>query len=351
MQEVFRHVFHFNRPNDSKCRLINAGICILIINVVGYVSGNYSFNAIGSMGVFTFLNYTPTEGARIMKRLIFVGIVLTISYNLGMLSTLNPWLPPIIIGLIAFFSRLFFRLFQIDKPGDIFAVLCAAAGATKPVTFSEMPQLSFFFICGVVLSIVMGYITLRIEGAPKQSVHFNFYLIERVRQYPRSVVDSFNYAISLFIVSYINLALGLGSYSWMMVSASAILQGNTLLQIYSRNFQRIIGTVLGLVTAALLLSLPMNVTTKIIFIVIFYVIVEYFMPRNYSIGIFFVTNMVMLQMTLATPDIWPELLQARFFGITIGSVLGAISATLQYRLYHFYSQTIINERTYDDDFQ
>ncbi|XJS10688.1 FUSC family protein [Aerococcaceae bacterium WGS1372] len=351
MQEVFRHIFHFNRPNDSKWRLINAGICILIINVIGYVSGNYSFNAVGSMGVFTFLNYTPTEGSRIMKRLVFVGIVLTISYNLGMLSTLNPWLPPIIIGLIAFFSRLFFRLFQVDKPGDLFAVLCAGAGATRPVTLSEMPQLAFFFICGVALSIIMGYITLRIEDAPKQSTSLNLSLVERIRSHPRSVVDSFNYAISLFFVSYINLALGFGSYSWMMVSASAILQGNTLLQIYSRNFQRIIGTVLGLITAALLLSLSLNITTKIIIIVVFYMIVEYYMPRNYSVAIFFVTNMVMLQMTLATPDIWPELLEARFFGITIGSILGALSATLQYRLYHFYSHTIINERTYDDDFQ
>lgn len=348
MQEVFRHIFLFNRPNDSKWRLINAGICILIINVIGYLSGNYGFNAIGSLGVFTFLNYMTDEGHRIMKRLVFVGIILTLSYILGMLSTLNPWLPPIIIAIIAFFSRLLYRLFRIDRPGDMFAVLCASAGATKPVSLAEMPQLAFFFLCGVALSLVMDYVTLRIEGAPKQSTTLEFTLTERIHEYPRSVIDSFNYALSLFIVSYINLALGFGGYSWMMVSASAILQGNTLLQIYSRNFQRIIGTVLGLMTASLLLSFSLSVTSKIVMITLFYVIIEYFMPRNYSVAVFFVTNMVMLQMTLTTVDFLPELLQARLFGILIGSLLGALSANLQYRLYHFYSQTIINERTFDD---
>lgn len=351
MQDVIKHIFHYNRPNDSKWRIIFAGICILIINIIGYISGNYTFNAIGSMGVFTFLHYSPSEGSRIMKRMVFVGILLFICYILGMIATLNMWLPPIIISLVAFTTRLLFRVFQIDKPGDLFAILCTAAGTTKAVTLSEMPTMAFFFACGVMLSLIMGLITLKIEGAPKQYLKVNFNLTERIREHPRSVVDSFQYAISLFITSYINIALGLGGYSWMVVSCSAILQGNTLLQIWSRNFQRIIGTICGLLTAAMILAIPMTILVKIAIVVIFFVIVEYFMPRNYSIAIFFVTNMVMLQMTLANPDIWLQLLKARLLGIIIASLLGVISASIQYRLYHFYSQTIINERTYDDNFQ
>lgn len=64
---------------------------------------------------------------------------------------------------------------------------------------------------------------------------------------------------------------------------------------------------------------------------------------------FFVTNMVLLQMTLNDPYIWPELLKVRFLGIIIGSLLGVVAAVIQYRFYHFYSQSIINERTYDGD--
>ncbi len=143
------------------------------------------------------------------------------------------------------------------------------------------------------------------------------------------MIDSFSYAVTLFFASYINLL------------------GNTLLQIYGRHFQRIIGTTLGLVTATLLMLVPMSIEVKISLVVIIYVIVEYFMPRNYSIGIFFVTNMLMLQMTLTTPAIWPSLIHSRFYAILVGSLIGAASAFVQYKLFDFYSQTLINEKTYD----
>lgn len=41
-----------------------------------------------------------------------------------------------------------------------------------------------------------------------------------------------------------------------------------------------IGTTLGLVTATLLMLVPMTIEVKIILVVIIYVVVEYFMPRN-----------------------------------------------------------------------
>ena len=349
MHELKRQIFHYHNPKDSKVRLIVAGICILVINLIGYFLGNYSINAVASLGVFTFLHYTPTEGDRIMKRMIFVGSFLFISYVLGLLSTVYILMGPIFIGVIAFLSRLLFRLFKIDKPGDLFIILCAAAGASTPVLLEEISQLSLYFLFGVLLSLLMGYVSLKIEHAPKQSTSFQFNLLERIRQEPRSMIDSFSYAVTLFFASYINLAVGLDQKSWLIVSTAAILQGNTLLQMYGRHFQRIIGTTLGLVTATLLMLVPMSIEVKISLVVIIYVIVEYFMPRNYSIGIFFVTNMLMLQMTLTNPTIWPSLIHSRFYGILIGSLIGAASAFTQYKLFDFYSQTLINEKTYDSN--
>ena len=303
------------------------------------------------MGVFTFLHYTPNEGSRILKRMTFVGTCLLFEYMLGMLgmlSTVYTLMGPIIIALVGLVSRLLFLLFDIDKPGDLFVILRSAVGASRPVSLSEIPKLSLLFIFGVVLSLIMGYVALKIEGAPKQSLSFNLNLRERVRNDPRAMVDSVSYAITLFFASYINLAIGLDQKSWLIVSAAAILQGNTLLQMYGRNFQRIIGTSLGLIVAILLMFIPFTIEARIALIVIVYVIVEYFMPRNYSIGIFFVTNMVMLQTTLTAIDL-ASIAHSRFFGIVIGSLIGAASAFIQYRLFDFYSQTIINERTYSPD--
>ncbi|MGO4940895.1 hypothetical protein ACTQ45_12875 [Fundicoccus sp. Sow4_D5] len=59
--------------------------------------------------------------------------------------------------------------------------------------------------------------------------------------------------------------------------------------------------------------------------------------------------MILLQMTLTNPDIWPSLIHSRFFGMLIGSLIGVISAFIQFKLFDFYSQTLINERTYDSN--
>lgn len=59
--------------------------------------------------------------------------------------------------------------------------------------------------------------------------------------------------------------------------------------------------------------------------------------------------MILLQMTLTNPDIWPNLSHLRFIGMLIGNLIGASSTFTQFKLFDFYSQTLINERTYDSN--
>lgn len=347
MKELYGHIVKYNEANDNYLRLLGAGICILIVNVTGYLVGDYSINAQGSLGLFTFINYSTKDGSRIMKRLLFVGSLLIIGNILGMLASLSMFLPPIVVGFIAFLSRMLYRIFQIERPGDVFVIIAASAGTTQNVSLEEIPHQIVYIMFGIVTSLIIGYLLLKIENVPKQSYTIHSSIKDRIREDPRLIVDSFYYAATLFFASYITLALAFGAYSWMVVSCSAILQGNTLLQIVSRNFQRIIGTSCGLVTAAILLAIDLPILTKIFIIAICFMMAEYFIPHNYSIGIFFITNMLMIQMTLGSTANWPQLLGARFIGITVGSLLGVVSAFIQYRLYHFYSQSLIQKRIYD----
>lgn len=341
LKKFYQTLMEFNHPKDSKVRLILAGICTLIINLIGYMTGIYEINKFGSLGIFTILHYNPTDNQRVMKRLIFTGCFIVIGFTAGMLASLNVWLVPVIISIIGFTSRLLYRIHSINKPGDIFVVLVTAIGTSVQVPFSEMIPLSLYIALGVLLSITMGYVALKIEGVEQQSIKVLTPLSVRIKQNPRAIIDSFFYAITLFFAGYINLALGLGNYAWIVVSCSAILQGNTLSHIINRHFQRIVGTSLGVLSAAFIISFPMNMLAKIILIAIFYVIVEYYIPRNYSIAVFFITNMTMLQGTLLSTNDWQSLLQVRLISIIIGSILGAISAMLQYRIYDYFSKDSI----------
>lgn len=46
MENLKQYIFQYNRPNDSKVRLLIAGFCILVINLLGYFTGNYHINAV-----------------------------------------------------------------------------------------------------------------------------------------------------------------------------------------------------------------------------------------------------------------------------------------------------------------
>ncbi len=334
-------------PQNHLPRVIAAGVCALIVNLTGLILQNPAINGISTLGLFTFLNYQSFEGHRILKRLIFVGTTLIMAYGLGLLIGRMPLASPVIIGLVAFFARLVYRIYHIDKPGDIFVILVLAAGATKTIPLQMIPVELAYISFGVIVSLIVAVVMVHIQKAPKQSFTVTLHFKKSIRLEPRMVVDSFFYAAVLFFAAYVNIALGLSRYSWIIVSCSAILQGNTLKIILDRSFQRIAGTIMGLLTAALLIQIPFSQVLTVVMIVVLYVIVEYFIPRNYSLGIFFVTNMVLLQLSIQNPSIGIEYIGDRFIGITVGTIIGTVAAYIQYHLYRFYSQSIIQDRTYD----
>src|SRR5699024_7889840 len=161
-----------------------------------------------------------------------------VSYTVGLIIGQIPLIAPIAIGLVAFFARLIYRIYRIDKPGDIFVILVMAA-ATRDIPLNQMPAQLLEFAYGIVISLIMAFLLVKYLRLPKQTFTFTFHLKEAIRQDPRMVVDSFYYASVLFFASYLNIVLDLSPYSWIIVSCSAILQGNTLEIILNRSFQRV----------------------------------------------------------------------------------------------------------------
>ncbi|MFW3496944.1 hypothetical protein ACN672_04440 [Aerococcus viridans] len=219
------------------------------VNLTGYLLGMPGINATSNLGLFTFLHFQSFEGSRTIKRMVFVAMTLMVAYTVGLIIGQIPLIAPIAIGLLAFFARLIYRLYRIDKPGDIFVILVMAAAATRDIPLNQMPVQLLEFNYGIVVSLIMAYILVKYLHLPKQT--FTFHLA------------------------------------------------------------------------------------------------EYFIPRNYSMGIFFVTNMVLIQLTFQNPNLGFDYLSYRFEGIVIGTLIGSLAAYLQYHLYKFYSQSMIQDRTYD----
>lgn len=105
-----------------------------------------------------------------------------------------------------------------------------------------------------------------------------------------------------------------------------------------RNIQRIFGTIIGLAIAAFLLNLTLSVFQTLLMITALFVTVEYFVKRNYAIAQFFTTPMSLMLSMLVKQQYLYTLIQFRFLGIVIGSLLGLLAAWMMTTSLNFYNR-------------
>ena len=163
-------------------------------------------------------------------------------------------------------------------------------------------------------------------------------LKSRIDEDPAVVIDSLLYSGILFFAVYLSMGLQLKNPYWLVVSCAAILQGDNLRAMAHRNIQRIFGTIIGLAIAAFLLNLPLSIFETLLMITVLFVTVEYFVKRNYAIAQFFTTPMSLMLSMLVKQQYLYSLIQFRFLGIVIGSLLGLLAAWMMTTSLSFYNR-------------
>ncbi len=301
-QSFFRELLHYQRPKDKPFRLVFAGLVMFSILFLGYINHQLLISSFGSLGIFTFLYYQPLPLKQLMTRLSVVGSYLILGNLLGMLLTHIAWLIPIVVALVGFGGRFFFEVYDISKPGAFFGVMVTAMGASTSIPLAKRS------------------------------------LRERIYQHPEAPLDSIYYSFVLFFAVYISESLHLQNPYWLVVSCASILQGDNLRAIKQRNIQRIFGTTIGLVISAFLLNLALTTFESIVVITILFVTVEYFIRRNYGLAQFFTTPMALMLSLLVRQQYVITLIQFRFLGIVLGSLLGLAAAWLFTVVVTFYER-------------
>ena len=336
-QSFFRELLHYQRPKDNPFRLVFAGLVMFSILFLGYINHQLLISSFGSLGIFTFLYYQPLPLKQLMTRLSVVGSYLFLGNLLGMLSTHIAWLIPIVVALVGFGGRFFFEVYDISKPGAFFGVMVTAMGASTSIPLAKIPFMSGCMLLGIGFSILFALVlhfTEKEISAPlvKRSLR------ERIYRHPEAPLDSIYYSFVLFFAVYISESLHLQNPYWLVVSCASILQGDNLRSIKQRNIQRIFGTTIGLVISAFLLNLALTTFESIVVITILFVTVEYFIRRNYGLAQFFTTPMALMLSLLVRQQYVITLIQFRFLGIVLGSLLGLAAAWLFTVVVTFYER-------------
>jgi len=254
--------------------------------MIGYTLKNLAFASYGALGISTFNYYKHFCRNFLINYLFLIGFFMASSNFLGMISSHYKWTVPIVVSLVAFIGRLFFRLYKINKPGPYFSVMFVSIGASSKIEFSQIPLMSIYFIIGMVVSIVLAVMFTLFDKHPIET-----YKIEPLRNRfisdPSVILDSYLYATILFFATYVSFSLKLYNPYWLVISCAAILQGDKLKDAYTRHIQRITGTIIGLMLAALLLEINLSILNQMLIISILYMIVDIFKKKNYTFLLFF----------------------------------------------------------------
>ncbi|MDT2596218.1 FUSC family protein [Enterococcus dongliensis] len=338
-QSFLKELIHYNKPKESPFRLIGAGLCMISVLLTGYLSHQLAIASFGSLGIFTFLYYQRLPLKQLLLRLLIIGSFLTLGNFLGMLSTHASWTAPIVVALIGFLGRFFFRLHEIAKPGPFFVVMVTAMGTSTKIPLTKIPFMSSYFFIGVIFALIFAFLLHFMEKTPLPVTKTSKSLKTRIIADPAVIIDSLLYSCILFFAVYLSMGLQLENPYWLVVSCAAILQGDTLRAMAHRNVQRIFGTIIGLLIAAFLLNLPLSIFETLVVITLLFVTVEYFIKRNYALAQFFTTPMSLMLAMLAKQQYLYTLIQFRFLGIVIGSLLGLLAAYLINTSLSFYNRT------------
>lgn len=337
-QSFFKELIHYNRPKESPFRLLGAGLCMISVLFTGYLTHQLAISSFGSLGIFTFLYYQRLPLKQLIMRLSIVGSFLTVANFLGMLSTHAAWTAPIVVAIVGFLGRFFFRLYGIAKPGPFFIVMVTAMGASTKIPLTRIPVMSGYFFIGVLFSLLVATILHFVENKPLPAIEARKTVKSRIDDDPAVVIDSLLYSGFLFFAVYLSMSLQLKNPYWLVVSCASILQADNLRAMAHRNVQRIFGTIIGLAIAAFLLYLPLSIFETLLIITVLFVTVEYFVKRNYAIAQFFTTPMALMLSMLVRQQYLYSLIQFRFLGIVLGSLLGLLAGWLMSTSLEFYNR-------------
>ncbi|WP_415954430.1 FUSC family protein [Streptomyces sp. KLOTTS4A1] len=126
----------------------------------------------------------------------------------------------------------------------------------------------------------------------------------------------------------LSLALGLGHGYWAAIAAAAVLHSVNVRMAAQRAVQRTFGTVAGLLLAFGVLAAGPTPTVLVLVIVLLEFLLEYFVVRNYGLGVVFLTPLALLLTDLADPEPAGVLVADRALSSLLGITIGLVCALL-----------------------
>ena len=326
--EIGRHVIRIHDVGPGLHVALRAAFCLAVPLVALHATDHLPWALFAGFGGLAAVYGRYDTYARRVQMQLVAGATLVGAMLVG---TLVSYLQaPVLVRVLALavvgvlVSALSFG-FQWTPPGAVFAVFAAGACASVPATPS-----SFLAVLGVgggtVLLSVAVVLVLSLRRARPRTV-----LVPAMRWHRSTSSWSGALVMGVAVVAggaAVDVLLD-GHWYWACIAAiSAVTGPNTHARV-ARGVQRFLGTVLGVVLTAGLLSLDPSAEVLLVVAVLCQALTELTILRNYAIGMTPITVFALVMVHLASPEHAENILGDRIMETFVGIVAGlAVALTV-----------------------
>lgn len=313
------------KQTDRKWHLpVLAGLCIGLPVLAGYYTNHLAEGKLVSLAALVILYIHSAGIASRMITLMACSFGIMVSFSVGVVFSFDPVVAAVVLGLfgIVVHGALYY-LNMLRPPGNFFFIMVASIAICMPHNFAAAPQKIGLVGIGTMFSCVMGFVysLLTVKNLPAATNVINIPKNKYV-----NFVESLTFGLFLCLSLLLAHFLRLENPYWAPTSCAAVMQGPSARHIWQRSVQRILGTLVGLGMTWVILLLQPSLLTICISIILLQTIVEFLVVRNYGIAVVFISVLTIFlaespERLTAPPN---ALIVARFYGILIGSLLGAV---------------------------
>ncbi|WP_432561660.1 FUSC family protein [Kineococcus sp. SYSU DK003] len=206
-------------------------------------------------------------------------------------------------------------------PGPMFFVFAVTACGSVPVAASDVGPVTGVAAGAAALSVLLGVLEVRL--APSRAA------APPPPHVPREVpllAHALCCAVVVAAAGGVAVALGIGHPYWAMVAAVVPLAAPTSSTQVVRGVQRSLGTVVGVLVAAVLLAPPLPALAVVVLLAVLQGATELVVTRNYGLAMLFITPLALLSGQLALTRPVATLVADRVLETLVGVVVGLLGA-------------------------
>ncbi|MGY1706424.1 FUSC family protein [Geodermatophilus sp. SYSU D00697] len=308
---------------DTAATAVRAGLSIALPLLVLWAVGHVEWSLYATFGAFTAVyGRGRTRGARLRIQAA-VALVLTAAVTTGALVALSvhrSWLAVPVAAAWATAAARASDHYRWRPPGPTFAVFAVAACAAVPLDRPAQVAAAVATTAGTAAfalflsAVEPGRRAASYAAGPADpSAH-------------RQKVHALRCAAAVLLAGTAATAAGISHPYWAVVAAVVPLATPTLSRQVVRGLHRLLGTLVGLVLAALLLALPLPPIVTILVAAALQTVTELLVARHYGAALLFITPLALLLGHLAHPQPIGSLLAARALETGIGVAVGLLVA-------------------------